>query len=151
MNKKLIWIIERYIKDTPRKGYVKDLRIKVGFFSKKHKTRIGATDLRVYATTKALKHMYDARTAQEFDHIVRNIETVIIQPIGIYQNKEGKTGSHCLYYKFGKDAYFYILDVKTDGIYIVSAYRLNPFEEKRKNYLSGYKLLWSRKVDLPSS
>lgn len=95
--------------------------------------------------------MYDARSAQEFDFIVTNLETAITRPLKIYKNKIGKTGDICLYSEFDKNAYFYILETKLGSIYIVSAYRLSNVEEKRKNYLSGYKLLRSWKVDLPSS
>ena len=143
--------IERYIKNTPRKGYVKNLRIKVCEMPHKLKSKLRAKDSRVYITTKSLKHMYDVRSAREFDFVITNIETVITHPLRIYRNKEGKTGDICFYSEFGEDAYFYILENQPDSIYIVSAYRLSEIEEKRKNYLSGYKLLWSWKVDLPSS
>lgn len=151
MDKKLIWVVERYIKNTPRKGYVKDLRIKVGEIPHKLRTKVGAKDSRVYVTTKSLKHMYDARLAQEFDFIIANIEFVINDPQRIYKNKEGKTGDVCLYCELEGNAYFYILDNGSGQVRIVSAYRLSAVEEKRRNYLSGYKLLWSRKGDLPSS
>jgi len=151
MNRKLIWIVERYIKNTPRKGYVKDLRIKVGELPHKLKPKIKTKDPRVYINTKSLKHMYDARSAQEFDFIISNIEAVIAHPLKVYKNKEGKTGDICLYKEFEASAYFYILDTHAENIHIVSAYRLSEIEEKRKNYLAGYKLLWSWKGDLPSS
>lgn len=151
MNKKLTWVVRRYIKNTPRKGYVKDLRIKIGEIPHKLRGKIKPHDQRVYITTKSLKHMYDMRSAQEFDFIIRSLETVIINPLRIYNNKEGKSGDKCLYFEIDNNAYFYILDIKPDGIYIVSSYRLSEVLEKRKNYLSGYKLLWSWKVDLPSS
>lgn len=117
----------------------------------KLKSKVHAKDLRVYVTTKSLKHMYDVRLAQEFDFVVDKMEWALTQPHRIYKNKEGKTGDICFYVEFENSAYFYILDIKADGIYIVSAYSLSKVEEKRKNYLSGYKLLWSWKVDLPSS
>lgn len=151
MSKKLTYVVERFIKNTPRKGYVKDLRIKVCLLPHKLKSKVGAKDLRVYVTTKSLKHMYDVRLAQEFDFIVDKLELVITQPHRIYKNKEGKTGDICFYAEFEKNAYFYILDIKPDGIYIVSAYRLSEVKVKRKNYLAGYKLFWSWKGDLPSS
>lgn len=151
MNKKLLWVIERYIKNTPRKGYVKDLRIKVCEMPHKFKTKVGAKDLRVYITTKSLKHMYDVRPAQEFDFLISNIEIAINHPQKIYKNKEGKTGNICLYSEFKKNACFYILDTKLSSIHIISAYRLSEVLQKRENYLSGYKLLWSWKGDLPSS
>lgn len=151
MNKKLVKVIERYIKNTPRKGYVKDLRIKICKISHKLRRKLKAKDESVYITTKSLKHMYDARSAQEFDFIVTNLETAITHPYRIYKNKTGKTGDVCLYSEFNNSAYFYILETKSSSTYLVSAYRLSSVEEKRKNYLAGYKLLRSWKVDLPSS
>lgn len=151
MNKKLAKVVERYIKNTPRKGYVKDLRVKLCDLSHKLKPKLKLKDTRVYVTTKSLKHMYDARSAQEFDFIIQNIELAIKHPLKIYKNKVGKTGDVCLYTEFDENAYFYILETKLGNAYLVSAYRLSNIEEKRKNYLSGYKLLRSWKVDLPSS
>lgn len=151
MKKSLIWIVDRYIKNTPRKGYVKDLTIRVCDIPHKLKTKVEAKDVRVYITTKSLKHMYDTRLAQEFDLIITNLEKVVSKPERIYKNKEGKTGNVCLYVEIGTGAYFYVLDNKSGPIHIVSAYRLSEIETKRRNYLSSYKLLWSRKGDLPSS
>ncbi len=151
MNKKLAKVIERYIKNTPRKGYVKELRIMICELPHKLKPKLKLKDTRVYITTKSLKHMYDARSAQEFDFIIKNVESSVAHPLRIYKNKLGKTGDVCLYLEFNNNAYFYILETKSGNAYLVSAYRLSDIEEKRKNYLSGYKLLRSWKVDLPSS
>lgn len=95
--------------------------------------------------------MYDSRNAQEFDFITQNTETVILKPKRIYANKDGKTGDFCFYTELEESAYFFILEIQHEGIYIVSAYRLSDIKEKRESYLTGYKLLWSWKGDLPSS
>lgn len=151
MTQKLDKVIERFIKNTPRKGYVKDLRINVGSITQKVKSKIKASNLKVYITTKSLKHMYDQRSAQEFDFIINSLTKIIFQPHRIYKNKDGKTGDFCFYYEANSNYYFYVFEVSKFGIYLVSAYRLSSLEEKRKNYLGGYRLLWSWKVDLPSS
>ena len=151
MTQKLDKVIDRFIKNTPRKGYVKDLRINVGNLAQKVKSKIKPPNLKVYVTTKSLKHMYDQRSAQEFDFVINNLTKVTSHPHRIYKNKEGKTGDFCFYHESLSNFYFYIFEVNKNGVYLVSAYRLSSLEEKRKNYLSGYKLLWSWKVDLPSS
>jgi len=89
--------------------------------------------------------------AEEFDFIISNIESFILNPTRIYKDKEGKTGNICFYKETKEGAYFSILDTTGNSVYLVSAYRLSAIEEKRKNYLAGYKLIWSWKVDLPSS
>lgn len=151
MTRKLDKIVDRFIKNTPRKGYVKDLRIKICQITHKLKSRIKAKSLNVYITTKSLKHMYDQRSAQEFDFIVSNIEKVVTNPHRIYKDKEGKTGNVCIYYEKNLNYYFIVIETNTTGNYVVSGYRLSTIEEKRKNYLAGYRLLWSWKGDLPSS
>jgi len=151
MTQKLTKVIERNIKNTPRKGYVKALRINVGSITQRLKSKIKALNLNVYVTTKSLKHMYDQRSAQEFDFIISSLEKVISQPHIIYKNKSGKTGDFCFYYESQSNYYFYVFEINEHGVYLVSAYRLSSLEEKRKNYLDSYKLLWSWKVDLPSS
>lgn len=150
MNKRLHLVIQRHIKGTPKKGYVKDLRIKICDIPHRVKSKIKVKDERVYITTKSLKHLYDVRTAQEFDFIISNFDSAITNPTAIYKDKGGKTGDLCLYVEFEKSAYFYVLNLQ-QNIYIVSAYRLSDINKKRKSYLSGYKLLWSWKGDLPSS
>jgi hypothetical protein len=151
MTKKIEEVVSRYIKDTPRKGYVKDLRVKVCDIPRKLKGKLKVADKRVYVTTKSLKHLYDVRPAEEFDFIVSNIDSFILKPMKIYEDKAGKTGSVCFYKEIGEEAYFCILEVTPKSTHIVSAYRLSEVLEKRKNYLAGYKLIWSWKVDLPSS
>ncbi len=151
MVKNLAVIVDRYIKNTPRKGYVKDLRIKLCDVPHKLKGKLKIKDERVYITTKSLKHLYDARAAEEFDFIISNIEVFILNPTRVYKNKEGKTGNLCFYKEVRNGAYFSILEATDNLTCVVSAYRLSDIVEKRKNYLAGYKLIWSWKVDLPSS
>jgi len=149
--KNLILAVDRHIRNTPRKGYVKDLRIKICDFPHKLKGKLKIKDKRVYITTKSLKHLYDVRKGEEFDYIISNIDHFILNPTGIFKDKERKTGNYCIYKETGNGAYFIILDVTENSVYVVSGYRLSEVEEKRKNYLSGYRLIWSWKVDLPSS
>jgi hypothetical protein len=149
--KNLAAIVGKYIKNTPRKGYVKDLRIKICDVPHKLKRKLKITDERVYITTKSLKHLYDVRPAGEFDFIISNIESFILSPTRVYKNKEGKTGDICFYKEVEGGAYFSILEMTGNSVCVVSAYRLSDIAEKRINYLAGYKLIWSWKVDLPSS
>ena len=151
MIKNLITTVGRYIKNTPRKGFVKDLRIKVCDIPHKLRGRLKIKDERVYITTKSLKHLYDVRAAEEFDFIISNIESFILNPTKVYKNKDGKTGNFCFYKETRSGNYFSILETADDSVCVVSSYRLSDIEGKRKNYLAGYKLIWSWKVDLPSS
>lgn len=151
MERNLKKIVDRYIRNTPRKGFVKDLRIKICEFSHKFKGKLKLKDRRVYITTKSLKHLYDVRKSKEFNFIVANIESLILNSIRVYRNKEGKNGNLCFYIEIEDRSYFCIIEIRTNANYLVSVYKLSPVEVKRKNYLAGYKLLWSWKGDLPSS
>lgn len=151
MERSLSNLVNRHIRNTPAKGYVKNLRIKICEFPHKFKGKLKIKDKRVYINTKSLKHLYDVRSAKEFNFIISNVERLILNPIKVFKNKEGKTGDVCFYNEIDKKCYFCIVEVAETANYLVSVYKLSPVEVKRKNYLSGYKLLWSWKVDLPSS
>ena len=152
--------VRKYIKGTPKKDYVKELTVLVCNLTDIVKGNLKIQTSRVYITTKVLKHMYDKRTAEEFDFVVSNLTDFIKFPERIYKNKQGKTGNYCFYKTIAKDAYFCVLEISGDKdpcdeeigmVYVVSAYRLSEDKKKRRNYLSSYKLLWSWKGDNPSS
>jgi phage-Barnase-EndoU-ColicinE5/D-RelE like nuclease3 len=109
---------------------------------------------RVYMTSRALKHIYDRKPAEEFHFLVKNIEKIIKFPDQIFLNKPGKRGEFCFVKKIGNDKYICPLEKIQDnisinnpsGIYVATGYRI-----RKENYLKNYKLVWSWKGDKPSS
>lgn len=156
----VLGVVKQYIKGTEKKAPVVQVTVLVCNFTNIVKEVLSLPTIRVYATTKSLKHMYDKRTAQEFDFLLENLPKIIKQPTKIYENKDGKTGGYCFSREFSDNVYFCVIERKeeanpNDGElgmnYIVSAYKLPEDIEKRERYISGYKLLWSWEGDVPPS
>lgn len=156
----ILGVVKQHIRGTEKKAPVIQITILVCNITNKVKIALEFPTVRIYITTKVLKHMYDKRTAQEFDFITENLPKIIKTPDKIYMNIRGKTGDYCFLKTFNNDFYFCILETKSEknpddgevGMnYIVSTYKLNEDEEKRNRYLESYKLLWSWEGDNPPS
>ena len=153
-------VVRKHISGTSKKAPVIELTVFVCNLTKIVQKELSFPTNRVYLTTRSLKHLYDKRTAEEFDYITENLPSLVKFPARIYKNKDGKTGGFCFYKEDLGEIYFCIIESNSDtnpidgeiGMnYVVSAYRLSEKETKRENYLAGYELLWSWKDDTPSS
>lgn len=151
----LIGIFKKYIKDTPEKSLVKELTVFVCNLTNVVKEAGSFPTNKIYITTKALKHMYDSKPAEEFDFVLKHLPEMIKYPENIYLDKKGKRGRICFTKVIKGNLYFCPIEVTKDvnpidkeiGVnYIVSAFRL-----RKEGYLNSYKLLWSWKGDAPSS
>ena len=109
---------------------------------------------KTYITTRAIKHMFDKKPAEEFIFLIENIHKIIKYPDKIYKNKNSKRGSFCFVKSIEKDDYICCIEIteevvneiNTEEIQIVTSFRI-----RKQNYLDNYKLLWSWKDDKPSS
>ncbi len=104
---------------------------------------------KVHVTTKMLKHLYDAKPAEEYEFILRNLVSIVRFPDKIYENKGGKRGQVCFIKKIKSKNYFCSFEAtqvtinenNTENMnFVVTAFRI-----RRKGYLKNYKLLWDRK------
>lgn len=151
----LIKLFKTYVKSTPEKSVVVNLTIHLCNITNAVKKAGEFKTHRIYITTKAIKHLYDSKPAEEFDFIIHNLPTIVKYPQHIYKNKGGKRGTLCFVKQIKETTYFCSVE-KTDDVdpkdgnsgmnYVVTAYRL-----RKENYLKDYKLLWSWKGDIPSS
>ena len=110
---------------------------------------IGATTMRIYVSTRMLKHLYDSRPAEEFIFIIENLHTVVKYPDQIYENKDSKRGDLCFVKELKGKRYIASMEMpKEEGkkIFVATAFRL-----RKENYLANYKLLWSWRDDNSSS
>lgn len=104
------------------------------------------TGMKVYTTTKLLKHLYDKKPAQEYDAILNNAYLIIKYPDQIYKNKSGKRGDFLFLKNIQNEEWLGSIEVKGDIFYLVTCFRM-----RKESYLNNYKLLWSWKDDNPSS
>jgi hypothetical protein len=101
---------------------------------------------KVHITTRALKHLYDKKPAEEFDFIVDNLHKVVKYPDNIYKNKNPKRGNLCFTKTLNGNIYFCSLEVSEEEMYVVTCFRI-----RKESYLNDYELLWSWRDDNPSS
>lgn len=143
---------EKYIAGTLPKAIVVDLTVLLCDLTiatqselEKHVTIDGGTQ-RVYITTRVLKHLYDAKPAEEYDFIICNLNKIIKKPDAVYKNKNPKRGEVILTKRLNGQLYICSLEKLEQGFMAVTAFRI-----RKESYLSNYKLLWRWKDDTPSS
>lgn len=147
--KVLVELYEKYIHATPPQIVVAS---KITFLC--HLTwavakAIDTTVMRVYVSTRMLKHLYDSRPAEEFVFIVENLHTIVKYPDQIYENKTGKRGDFCFVKELKGERYIASIEItkqEDEKIFVATAFRL-----RKESYLNNYKLLWSWRDDHPSS
>ncbi|MEK7521277.1 MAG: hypothetical protein AAB599_00535 [Patescibacteria group bacterium] len=110
---------------------------------------------KVHVTTKMLKHLYDSKPAEEYEFVLRNMVQIVRFPDFIYKNKKEKRGQYCFVKKIKNHSYFCSIETTQTANLVEEVEDINfvatAFRIRKENYLQGYKLLWSRKGDLPSS
>lgn len=116
---------------------------------------IGLVSAKIHITTKMLKHLYDSKPAEEYEFILHNLVSIVRYPDQVYENKDAKRGQFAFVKTIKEHKYFCSLeatqvandDATTEDMnFVVTAFRM-----RREGYLKGYKLLWDRKVGVPSS
>ena len=138
----LIRVFKKYIQHTPKNAIVPNIKI---FFCLLTKTVIRVMNLktqRVYITSRMLKHLYDKRTAEEFDFFLYNTKEIISYPDHIYKNKESKRGQFLLVKKLKENLYVCSLEIinfctPEEENQLATYFRIRP------DYLKNYTRLWS--------
>jgi len=135
---------EKYIKGTIKASVVEDKVlylidlateiIDVGLFRSAY----------MYITTRSLKHMYDKRTAEEYDYLLINIPEIIRSPDVIYSNGPDKRANFCFVKEIDGLLYLCAIEKKVEGgiseNFVVTGFRIT----KTKNYFKNYSPIWSR-------
>lgn len=91
-----------------------------------------------YIRTRALKHIYEQRTAAEYQLILDKLHTLVKRPTHIYRNKPGKRGTHCLVAPLRKQNFICSIEIVGD-----SEIEITTVFEHRDRYTNSCELLWS--------
>lgn len=153
---------EKYIKGTPEKAMVVDYKIFLCCLTNAVCFGIGVdkTIGKVYITSRAFKHLFDRKPAEEFFFLIDNLYKIVKYPDKIYKNKISKRGEYCLVKRIGGSDYFCSIEIvklppavfglavfgiseygecdKIEEIQIATAFRLRD-----SDYIKKYTLLWS--------
>lgn len=141
MKKILSDLVDKYIRDTVSKSIVHDETVFLCQMTKVVMRQLKLEDGSVYINTRALKHLYDKKPAEEFDFLICNLHTIAKYPDCIYKNKDSKRGEICFTKKLKDSNYICSLEI-SEQVFIVTAFRIR--DEK---YMKNYESLWSWEDD----
>lgn len=135
-------LFNKYIKNTK---YKEDIIISQAFVCNLNENIakiIEANLIKVFISSKSLKHIYDRHffdkdRPNDFYIILNNLELFINNPDAIYFNKLSKRGDFIFVKKIQNNMYMCSLEIINDAIEIVSAYVTGP------KYINKFVLLWS--------
>lgn len=143
-------LYKKHVRGTPKKAIVQFVQIFICHFTIAVVKGIDASCNKVYLNTRVIKHIYDKRTAEEFDFWVANLHIILKYPDKIYKNKDGKRGAYCFVKEINNYKCFCSLETTTKDdqppiCEVVTFFRTD------ENYLKSYELLWEWKGGTPSS
>ena len=134
-----------YIKFSLLNDFVPDFFLKISKI-RQNQTKLEGFVRKIYLSTRALKHLYDKRPAEEYDSILRFVITTLSAPDYIYKNKDSKRGDVCFVKEIQKNSYLVSVEECDGNPYFVTMFRV-----RKKSYLKNYSLLWSREDGEPPS
>src|SRR3989344_4016247 len=99
----LFW---EYIKGTRAEAIVTNVTSFLCHLPNNVKIAMELPTSKVYVTTRMIKHLYDAKPAEEFHFVIDNLHDIIKSPDQIYKNKNSKRGNLCFLKVIGGECYF---------------------------------------------
>jgi hypothetical protein len=137
-------MFEKYVCGTPEKAIVFLAKERVGILYPHISNTVYLLENSIFLSTRALKHLYDKRPAEEFDVLIDNFRSIINSPDACYRNPSGKRGNFCLSKDISNVPHFVVIEaVENTGreaLEVVTAFRA-----RHPRYLKDYELLWSRR------
>lgn len=89
-------LVKKYIRGSEKKAIVQLVTVFLCNLKSVLVKKVSLPCKRVHINTRVLKHVYDKRTAEEFDFLISNLDNIIKYPDAVYKNKNGKRGEFCL-------------------------------------------------------
>lgn len=134
-----LWKLHRkYIWKSPVDASVKFKNISLGVYDGIYGRKVG-----FQISTYTLKHIYDKRTAEEYDSCLIVLKSILTKPDTIYKNKGGKTGDFCLVKSSQRGKYFIPIQVNGLSCTVITIFRI-----RKESYLNGYEVVYSREGDI---
>ena len=138
-------VVETYIRKTPWHGAVFNARVICGRLPQQIADIFEMSDRNIWANTRALKHIYDKRTAEEFDFICGDLSEMFHDPDAVYRNKTDKRGHFGILKRYGDLSYFVSVELMSSDLKKPVMELVTVFRTRDRRYLNDYDLLWSRR------
>ncbi len=132
-------IHEEFVKNTHPGAIVNNKTIFLCHASLKALRSCGLAGSEIYMSSRALKHLYDKRPAQEYDRLLNNIPLIIKYPDLVYKNK---TPHHGFAFVKALHGYSYMCPVNyiednQNKLFVATAFSVKPW------YMKDFNLVWS--------
>lgn len=128
---KLIKFHKKYVQSTTYKAIVPIALFHLCNLTRSVVKSIDFEVNNVYLSTRMLKHIYDKRTAEEYDFILNNLVKIVREPDAVCLNKSGRRGEFCLIKKIKDEDYLCSIEQyrsletsKYECIQIVTCFRV---------------------------
>jgi hypothetical protein len=96
MSNELWKMHEAYVQRTPPEIFITDATAYAGVLVRDVVRKIGIRTQKVYMTSRAMKHLYDKKPAEEFDFVLDHVSLMLENPDALYIDKSDKRGGFCL-------------------------------------------------------
>lgn len=142
----------KYIRGTAKGAVVSEVTIVACTLTGVVQRVAEVTSPKVYLSTRALKHLYDKRPAEEYEFLLQHGWRTIHLPDEIYYNRSSKRGDLLFVKAINNHRYLCsaerVVDPlnQNDSLHIATMFRIN-----KQSYLRDYSLLWSWRGGTPSS
>jgi len=138
----LVYLYRKHILNTRWKERIYETEITICHIKPPVKIALNIQASKVTLTSISLKHIYDKhifKTKQKdnFDFIIKHLQTVIKNPDIVKLNKKGRRGDYCFIKEIDKTAVTCTLQKVSGKLFIVTAFILTD-----KGYLRETKTIW---------
>ena len=147
----ILHLTKKYIRGTTKKTIVQIVEVLLCHLTTTVVKGASLVSSKIYLNTRVLKHLYDKRTAEEFDFMSENLIKVVKYPDKIYKNKSGKRGSLVFTKVISNSICAVSLEVVENKENTQVHFNVVTFFRTDEEYLSNYELLWEWKGGKPSS
>lgn len=135
-----------YIKETAKEAIVTNAEMLLCNLTVAVSSGINLEPAKAYITSRMLKHIYDKRTAEEYDFILNNLHKIVKYPDHILINKSSKNAEYVFLKKLVDDYYFCPFEITNNSrVELVTCYRV------KDSYVEKFEKFWSWKDGVPSS
>lgn len=136
-------LYKQYIKGTEKGAIVQLVQVLLTNLTIAVSQGISYSNRKVYISTRVLKHLYDKRTAEEFEFLIHNVHLIVKYPDIIYKNKSSKSGNYCFVKELKNKKYLCSMQIIKKGD--STSWEVVTFFRTDSDYLKNFELLWEWK------
>ncbi|MEK7457950.1 MAG: hypothetical protein AAB612_00465 [Patescibacteria group bacterium] len=145
----IIKLHKKYIKGSEKKALIKEFTVYVCNLTKAVKTGCSIIGVKVYITTKTMKHIYDVKPAVDYDFLILHLPKLIKTPDRVCRNSSSKRGAYLFVKEVNEVIYVISVEECVENgetcLFVATGFRSD------EDYLKKFPTIWSWRGGIPSS